>query len=229
MSAPVLSARGLTRTIDDTTIVSDASLDVSAGEWLALVGPSGCGKTTLLQMLGLLDRPTAGKVLLGGDDATTWSRGRRSSARLERIGFVFQQNNLLGHLTARENIALPAWRQSGSRRKASAAADALLERFGLSDRANLHAGRLSIGEAQRVAIARAIVNEPALVLADEPTGSLDSATAEVVLDSFAEVRAGGGAVVVVTHSPDVALRAERTVAMRDGRLTGTSDPAQPQT
>lgn len=225
MTAPVLSARGLSRTIDGVDIVRDVSLEVVAGEWLALVGPSGCGKTTLLQMLGLLDRPTSGRVLLGGDDATAWSRSRKAAARLERIGFVFQQNNLLEHLSARDNIALPAWRATGSRRRANEAADALLERFELTDRADLRAGRLSIGEAQRVAIARAVVNEPTLVLADEPTGSLDSATAEAVLDSFARVRDAGGALVVVTHSPKVAARAERTVSMRDGAVTETSAPA----
>ena len=224
MTVPAISARDLSRTIDGAAIVSDVSLDVAAGEWLALIGPSGCGKTTMLQMLGLLDRPSSGRVLLAGDDVSSWSRRRKTSARLERIGFVFQHNNLLDHLTARENVALPAWRRRGSRREAFDAASELLARFGLSDRAETQAGRLSIGEAQRVAIARAMINEPAVVLADEPTGSLDSVTAELVLDCFAEVCAAGRALLVVTHSVAVAGRANRALSMRDGRIKETSDP-----
>ncbi|HZJ72367.1 MAG TPA: ATP-binding cassette domain-containing protein, partial [Planctomycetota bacterium] len=172
----------------------------------------------LLHLLGLLDRPAQGSVWLDGADAWTWGRGTRARARLQRIGFVFQQHHLLEHLSARDNVALPAWRLGGSRRRALAEADRLLDRVGLSARARERAGVLSMGEAQRVALARALVNRPAIVLADEPTGSLDSASATQVLDALREVRETGGALLVVTHDDTVAQRADRSLCMRDGRL-----------
>jgi ABC-type lipoprotein export system ATPase subunit len=217
-AAPVLEARAVGHTVGATAILREVSLAIAPGEWVSLVGPSGCGKTTLLHLLGLLDRPTEGSVWLGGDEASRWSRGARARARLQRIGFVFQQLQLLDHLSARDNVALPAWRLGGSRRRALAAADAMLERVGLAGRARERTGVLSMGEAQRVALARALVNRPAIVLADEPTGSLDSASAAQVLDALREVRETGGALLVVTHDDTVAQRADRSLCMRDGRL-----------
>ena len=158
------------------------SFELAAGEWASLVGPSGCGKTTLLMVLGLLDAPDRGTVQLDGVDIATMSPVSRAAARLGRIGFVFQTQNLLDHLTTRDNIALPAWRLGRSRAAALRAADALLERFGLAARARTRASALSTGEAQRAAIARALVNKPVLVLADEPTGSLDSTNAAAILE-----------------------------------------------
>jgi putative ABC transport system ATP-binding protein len=185
---------------------------------VALRGPSGSGKTTLLHMLGVLERPDAGRVWLGGVDA--WAQRARGRARLRarRVGFVFQRGNLLDHMTVRDNVALAAWHGGASRRRARADADALLERFGLRDRAQAQAAVLSPGEAQRAAIARALIHAPQIVLADEPTGSLDSAAAAVVLDALAEVTARGAALIVVTHDGGVAARWDRQIEIRDGRV-----------
>ncbi len=214
----MIAVRELSRRFDGREVVADVSLSIAPGEWLSLMGPSGCGKTTLLQMIGLFDEPSSGRVLFEGEDAWSLPVAARADLRLARIGFVFQAHNLLPHLDARENVALPAWQLGGSRAAAFARADELLERFGLGERARQPARLLSGGEAQRVAIARALANRPALVLADEPTGNLDSAAAAAVLDTLAEV-AADGALLVVTHEASVAARAGRTLGMRDGRLT----------
>ena len=216
--AEVLRAEGLTRVLGEVTAVAGVSLTIAAGEWVSLVGPSGCGKTTLLQMLGLLDRPTAGQLRLAGVDPWKGTVSARTLLRRERIGFVFQGNNLIEYLTARENVALPAWRLLGSRGAALAAADALLDRLGLSARADTRAALLSMGEGQRVAIARALVNRPQVVLADEPTGNLDKASGESVMAALGEVCVTGSALLVVTHDVGVAARANRTLTMSDGRI-----------
>jgi ABC-type lipoprotein export system ATPase subunit len=211
----ILEVDGIARRFGDRDVVAEAALAIADGESVALMGPSGCGKTTLLQIIGLLDRPSAGKVVLRGCDAWREPAAIRAEMRLSWLGFVFQQNNLLPHLSARDNVALPAWRAGASRREAHRRAAPWLERFGVAARAAARASELSIGEAQRVAVARALINKPALVLADEPTGSLDAAAAKEVVDALlaAEV-----AVLIVTHDPDVAARASRTIKMRDGRL-----------
>jgi ABC-type lipoprotein export system ATPase subunit len=218
MAEGVLLGERLARRFGDRDVVSDVSLAVEEAESVALMGPSGCGKTTLLQMVGLLDRPTGGRVLIAGNDAWAHPEPARAEVRLAWIGFVFQQNNLLERLSARENVALPAWRLGATRRDALARADAFLERFGLAARRDAGAGELSVGEAQRVAIARALVNRPRIVLADEPTGSLDAASAVAVLDALLAACADGAALLLVTHDPAVAARAGRTLRMRDGRL-----------
>jgi len=212
----MIAATGLTRRLGGREVVAGVELAIAAGESVALMGPSGCGKTTLLQMIGLLDRPDAGTVVLDGRDAWQGSDGERAALRLRAIGFVFQQSNLIEHLSARDNVALPAWRAGGSRGAARAEADRLLERFGLADRAKARGRELSIGEAQRAAIARALINKPRLVLADEPTGSLDAGSAGPVMDAL--FAADGPAVLVATHDPEVAARAGRIVRMRDGKL-----------
>ncbi|TMB06799.1 MAG: ABC transporter ATP-binding protein [Deltaproteobacteria bacterium] len=216
--AEVLRAEGLTRVLGEVTAVAGVSLTIAAGEWVSLVGPSGCGKTTLLQMLGLLDRPTAGQLRLAGVDPWKGTVSARTLLRRERIGFVFQGNNLIEYLTARENVALPAWRLLGSRGAALAAADGLLDRLGLSARADTRAALLSMGEGQRVASARALVNRPQVVLADEPTGNLDKASGEIVMAALGEVCVTGSALLVVTHDVGVAARANRTLTMSDGRI-----------
>lgn len=214
----VLVAKGVTRRVGERAIVSSADVTLRGGESVALVGPSGCGKTTLLQVLGLLDRPDAGTVTLGGRDAWSLGENERARHRLELIGFVFQQHNLFESMTALENVSLPAWKKTGAREEASKRAASLLERLGLARVSGTRAGLLSGGEAQRVALARALVNEPAIVLADEPTGSLDSASSETVLESLFAACDRGAALLVVTHDPGIAARAARRIAMRDGRL-----------
>ena len=217
-AALALSALGLSRRHGDLQVVRDLSLELAEGEWLSLVGPSGCGKTSLLMMLGLLDRPTEGRVRLGDRDAWALDGGARAHLRLSKLGFVFQQGNLLEGLTARENVLLPAWRATGSRTRAGERADLLLDQLGLGSRALAPARVLSVGEAQRVAIARALVNEPSVVLADEPTGSLDSAAAARVLSALDAVRGAGAALIMVTHDARIAARGDRTLTMLDGRL-----------
>ena len=217
---PVLRVDKLTRRFGDKDAVHDVSLTIARGESIAIFGPSGCGKTTLLHMIGLLERPTSGRVLLGNNvDAWSLDAAARARHRLVYLGFVFQTNNLLGHLTARENVALPAWRKDGSPSAAMKSADAWLERMGLESRRSVKAAQLSTGEAQRVAIARALINQPALLLADEPTGSLDSKNAGNVVDTLVSACANQTALVIVTHDTAVAARMSRTVTMRDGQLT----------
>jgi putative ABC transport system ATP-binding protein len=220
MSHPlaVLAAEDLVRRYGTRTVVDHVSLTVAAGESVSLMGASGCGKTTLLHMLGTLDHPDGGCVRIEGRDPARLSLSDRTALRRERLGFVFQQSNLLPALTARENVALPAWRASGRRRESLARADALLAQFGLSARAGARGYLLSLGEAQRVAVARALINHPRLVLADEPTGSLDSESASAVLDALSDVCSTGAALLVVTHDPTVAARCARRFVMRDGRL-----------
>jgi len=213
----ILEALALARRLGTREIVSGATLAIGDAEKVALMGPSGCGKTTLLQMIGLLDRPDGGRVMLRGRDSWSESPSLRAEMRLRWIGFVFQQNNLIDHLSARENAAVPAWRGGASHRDGLAEADRWLERLGLAPRSRARTNELSIGEQQRVAVARALVHKPALVLADEPTGSLDADSATAVMDAL--LGAEGVAVLVVTHDPDVAARAGRTVRMRDGKLS----------
>lgn len=216
MTTPALAGRGLVRRLGGRDVVAGVDLELRAGESVALMGPSGCGKTTLLQLLGLLDRPDAGTVTLAGRDPWHGHDASRAELRLRSIGFVFQQSNLIEHLTARDNVALPAWRAGGARNTALAEADRLLDQLGLAARARAKGSELSIGEAQRAAIARALVNKPALVLADEPTGSLDAASADQVMAAL--FAPGDAAVLVATHDPEVAARAGRIVRMRDGKL-----------
>jgi ABC-type lipoprotein export system ATPase subunit len=227
MSAPVLVADGLVRRYGERVVVRGVSLTIGAGESVSLMGTSGCGKTTLLHMLGSLDRPDEGRVWIEGRDPARLPDAERARLRRERLGFVFQQSNLLPALSARENVALPAWRATGSRREALARADELLERFDLRARADARGHVLSLGEAQRVAVARALVNHPRLVLADEPTGSLDSDSTAAVLGALAEVCLTGAALLVVTHDPSVARRCARRLIMHDGHLRTAPTPAEP--
>jgi putative ABC transport system ATP-binding protein len=191
-------------------------LVVNRGEWLAVTGPSGSGKSTLLHLIGLLDRPTEGRVLLDGRDATALGDAEASRLRGRSIGFVFQDFHLLPEETALRNVMLPLLYAgtAGAREKARAA----LESVGLGPRVDHRPAELSGGEQQRVAIARALVKDPLLVLADEPTGNLDSATGERILDLLAELHRKGITLVVVTHEPGVAARAGRRIEVRDGRI-----------
>jgi putative ABC transport system ATP-binding protein len=196
--------------------VDEVDLEVPEGQMLAVMGPSGCGKSTLLHLLGGLERPTGGEVWLAGRRIDTLSE--RALARLRRrsVGFVFQAFHLMEELSAAENVELPALLAGCSRREARRRAGLLLERVGLSGRARHLPSQLSGGQRQRVAIARALVNEPLVVLADEPTGNLDTAATLDALRIFADLRAAGQTLVVVTHDERVAATADRLISMRDG-------------
>jgi putative ABC transport system ATP-binding protein len=197
-----------------------ANLSIEKGEYLALMGPSGSGKSTLMNTLGCLDRPTRGSYLLAGDEVATMSRDERAAIRNKRIGFVFQNFNLLARTTALENVELPLLYSRGisasERRRRAVEKLALV---GLADRHDHQPSQLSGGQQQRVAIARALVNEPAILMGDEPTGNLDSRTSREVIALFEELNAAQGiTVILVTHDQEVARHARRTVVLRDGQI-----------
>jgi putative ABC transport system ATP-binding protein len=203
---------GLVRAVDEV------DLDVASGETLAVMGPSGCGKSTLLHLLGGLDRPSAGELWLNDRRTDRLSERALAGLRRQEIGFVFQAFHLMDELTARENIELPALLAGRSPRQARRMALALLDRVGLADRADHLPSALSGGQRQRVAIARSLINDPLVVLADEPTGNLDSAATLEVLRLFDQLHAAGLTLVIVTHDERVAATADRLVSMRDGAL-----------
>jgi putative ABC transport system ATP-binding protein len=218
----LLEASGLEKSFrsDDVVrrVLRGVSLVVARGEWVAIMGPSGCGKSTALHVLGGLDLPDVGSVLLDGDDITQLDAAARASLRRRRVGYVFQQYNLIPHLDVAANVELPMRLAGHRRRAARRRADALLSSLGLEGRGGELPGRLSGGEQQRVAIARAVANEPALLLADEPTGALDTESAGRVLDLLRMQHANGQTIVMVTHDPDVAAGADRTIHLLDGRI-----------
>ncbi|MFG2822540.1 ABC transporter ATP-binding protein [Kitasatospora sp. NPDC048365] len=207
------------------TALRPCDLTVDRGEYVTVVGPSGSGKSSFLNLAGLLDAPTTGRYLFDGVDTAQLPDRERTALRGRRIGFVFQSFHLLPHRTAAENVALAMLYVSPSGRRAAAArrerAEEALVEVGLGHRLRTTTDRLSGGERQRVAIARALVNRPALILCDEPTGNLDSATAESVLTLLDGLHADGLTVVLITHDPQVAARGRRTVAIRDGELHET--------
>jgi len=196
------------------------SLEIETGEMVAIVGPSGSGKSTLLGLLGGLDTPTSGRVIVDGLDITDMNENQLADVRSTRIGFVFQTFNLIPALTALENVALPAqFARSRDKVKPTRRARELLTMLGLGDRLKHRSAELSAGEQQRVAIARAMVNQPVLILADEPTGNLDSASGERVLEALEQIqRETGTTLVVVTHAPNVAARADRVLQLHDGQI-----------
>ena len=202
----------------ETTALDAIDLSIEAGEYVAITGPSGCGKSTLLGMLGLLDRPSAGRYLLQGEDVAAKSSRELAALRRGRIGFVFQSFNLVDEMSVHENVRL-ALRYGGlSERAQHARVTEVLERLGLAHRARHHPSQLSGGQQQRVAIARAIAARPALVLADEPTGNLDSAHGHEVLRLLRELNDEGTTLVMVTHSAEHAALASRTIRLLDGRV-----------
>jgi lipoprotein-releasing system ATP-binding protein len=201
----------------DLPILRGADLTLRAGEIVALVAPSGAGKSTLLHVAGLLDRPDAGSVLVEGRDAGSLPDAGRTAVRRDTIGFVYQFHHLLGEFTALENVVLPQMIAGRDRRDAVKHASELLSAFGLSARADHLPGKLSGGEQQRVAIARALANGPKVLLADEPTGNLDVATAGIVFEELLGIVRGHGlAALIATHNPDLAARMDRIVTLRDG-------------
>jgi putative ABC transport system ATP-binding protein len=197
----------------------DVSLNVQPGEFVAIVGPSGSGKSTMMNIVGCLDRPTAGSYRLAGTAVDELGDDALARLRSRTIGFVFQSYNLLPRTSALDNVATPLLYQGVGRRERVARATAALERLGLGDRLHHEPSQLSGGQQQRVAVARAIVTDPALILADEPTGNLDSASGQDVLALLRELHASGRTIVLITHDPDVAASAGRQVHIRDGRLT----------
>jgi len=208
----------LTKTYPDGEVqaLRGVSLDVERNEVVAIMGPSGCGKSTLLHLLGGLDRPTGGEIYFGG---TPLSQIDRDQYRAREIGFVFQSFYVLSTLSAVENVQVPMFETTLSRRQRVERAEALIEQVGLAHRRNHRPMHLSVGERQRVAIARALANEPSLLLADEPTGNLDSRSQNEVLQLLNDLRQRQGlTLIIITHSPEVAAAAQRVIQMRDGRV-----------
>jgi putative ABC transport system ATP-binding protein len=218
----LLSLDHVTRTYDMGAVQVHAlravSLDVDEGEFVAIVGPSGSGKSTMMSILGCLDRPTSGEYQLAGTPVASLSDDRLAAIRSRTIGFVFQSYNLLPRTSAIDNVATPLLYQGVSRRERQARAREALERLGLGDRLRHEPRELSGGEQQRVAVARAIVTDPAVVLADEPTGNLDTASGRDVLEVLRGLNAGGRTVILITHDASVAGAARRQVHLRDGAL-----------
>ena len=219
----LIEARGLEKTYRlgqvDVLALRGVDTDVGAGEFVAITGPSGSGKSTLMHILGCLDSPTSGTYRLDGEDISTLSGKRLAHVRNRKVGFVFQTFNLMPRLTVEENVALPLKYRGGvARAERRARAHQLLERLGLGHRIGHRPDELSGGERQRVAIARALVGEPAILMADEPTGNLDSKAGNDVLATFAELHAAGHTIVLVTHDPGVAARAQRVIQMSDGQV-----------
>jgi putative ABC transport system ATP-binding protein len=226
---PVLEATGLRKVHGSgaaaVVALDDVDLALGHGEFLAVTGPSGCGKSTLLNLLGGLDRPTAGEVRLLGERVDAAGEARRARLRRSEIGFVFQFFNLIGNLTVADNVELPALLAGVPAREARRRAAELLARLDLAEAARRVPGALSGGQQQRVAIARALVNRPSVLLADEPTGNLDTAAAREVVSVLRERAGEGQAIVLVTHDLRVASAARRVVRMRDGAIAGEADLA----
>lgn len=220
MSDPIVVARDLVKTYENgrTRALDGVTLEIARGEFVAICGPSGSGKSTLLNLIGALDKPDSGELWVAGEDLAH-SHGDLAGFRARKVGFIFQLHNLIPSLTAIENVLIPTLELNHSRREAKARARELLERVALADKAHRRPPELSGGERQRVAVARALINNPELILADEPTGSLDSKNEKQVLDLLRELQAERGVtLILVTHDPRVARNADRVIELLDGRV-----------
>jgi putative ABC transport system ATP-binding protein len=227
--APIIETRAVEKSFDTggaiARVLRGVDLAVQPGEFIAIMGPSGCGKSTLLHLLGGLDRPTAGEIYLDGRRVDGLNEKQWAVIRRQQVGYMFQSFNLIANMTAAENIELPALVAGVSSGEARRRRNGLLELLGIADKASLVPGEMSGGQQQRVALARAMVNEPAMLLADEPTGNLDSASAREVLAMLRERHARGQTLVLVTHDATVASAADRIVRMIDGRIEPDAVPA----
>jgi len=224
---PLIRLRGISKIFHadevETHALSAIDLEIRAGEYVAISGPSGCGKTTLLSLLGLLDSPSEGSYVLAGEPVASLSQEQRARVRSRAIGFIFQAFNLIGDLTVAQNVELPLRYRGLRSTERRAAVHEVLERVGLLHRINHYPAQLSGGQQQRVAVARAVAGRPLILLADEPTGNLDSANGTQVMKLLAELHGGGATICVVTHDPRYLGQAQRSVWLYDGRLV-SSDP-----
>lgn len=219
---PIIHLEGIRKSYfmgkQELSVLKGIDLDILKNEYVALMGPSGSGKSTLMNILGCLDSPTAGKYILNGHDVSKMPDDALAEVRGKEIGFVFQQFNLLPRLTALENVALPLVYAGVSKKLRTEMAMDVIQKVGLETRSHHKPNELSGGQCQRVAIARALVNNPSLILADEPTGNLDTKTSIEIMDIFGQIQAAGNTVVLVTHEEDIANHAKRIVRLRDGLI-----------
>jgi putative ABC transport system ATP-binding protein len=206
----------------ETHALDDVDLEIRQSEYVAIEGPSGCGKSTLLSLLGLLDTPTAGNYVLAGEPVSDLTQGQRTRIRNRQIGFVFQAFNLIGDLTVQENVELPLTYRDMSKAERTRRMGEALEKVGMSHRMAHYPAQLSGGQQQRVAVARAVAGDPLILLADEPTGNLDSANGESVMELLRELHRGGATICMVTHDPRYAAHAQRSVRLFDGRVVTES-------
>jgi putative ABC transport system ATP-binding protein len=206
---------------EDTIALNGIDLSIEEGEFVAIMGPSGSGKSTLMHILGLLDKPSKGDYILNGQNTNSLSASKQASMRNQHIGFVFQQFNLLARTTVLDNVLLPTL--YGNSKNNIAKALKLIEEVGLGDRIHHKSNQLSGGQIQRVAIARALIMEPSIILADEPTGNLDSKRSIEIMQLFRKINSKGATVVLITHEEDIAAYADRTVRLRDGRIIITEE------
>ncbi|MBO5710771.1 MAG: ABC transporter ATP-binding protein [Rikenellaceae bacterium] len=215
----MIKVENINKSFGQVDVLKDVSLNIAAGEVVSIVGPSGAGKTTLLQIIGTLSRQDSGRVLINGIDLNTIGDKKLSRFRNQNIGFVFQFHNLLGEFTALENVCIPAYIAGSDRNQTEKRAVELLELLGMKHRMNHKPAEMSGGEQQRVAVARALINSPALLLADEPSGNLDSHNRDELHSLFFELRDKfGQTIVIVTHDNDLAQRSDRKIEMLDGRI-----------
>jgi putative ABC transport system ATP-binding protein len=216
----LLELNGVSKNYGSLAALKDINLSVRQGEWIAIMGPSGSGKTTMMNIIGCMDKPSSGGVFLDGADISKEGAKNLTIIRRDKIGLIFQQFHLVNYLTALENVMVAQYYHSMPDEKEALAA---LDRVGLSARAKHLPSQLSGGEQQRVCIARALINYPKLILADEPTGNLDEANENIVIDIFRQLHAEGSTIVVVTHDPEVASDAERTVVLEHGKIAKIID------